>query len=56
VENQFELFQTVRELLLQPARADAIGRRGQALFEANLGAGRRTAEKIAATALALSPG
>lgn len=50
VENTFELFQTFRELLLDPERARRIGEAGKKTYQENLGAGRRTAEMILAAA------
>jgi len=49
VENSFELFQTFRELLLDPERARQIGSAGEKTYRENLGAGKKTAVMIAAT-------
>ncbi len=49
VENSFELFQTLRELLGRAEEAARLGARAREIYLANLGAGRATAEMMAAT-------
>ncbi|GAB4242644.1 MAG: 3-deoxy-D-manno-octulosonic acid transferase [Candidatus Methylacidiphilales bacterium] len=49
VDNPFELFQSLRELLGDPREAARLGTRARELYLAHLGAGARTAGMIAAT-------
>ncbi|MFQ3671894.1 MAG: glycosyltransferase N-terminal domain-containing protein [Verrucomicrobiia bacterium] len=49
VENPFELFQSLRELLGDPGEAARLGARARELYVANLGAGAAVAEMMAAT-------
>jgi 3-deoxy-D-manno-octulosonic-acid transferase len=48
VENSFELFQAIRELLLDREGASKIGQKGREIYLRNLGAGAKTAEMIVA--------
>lgn len=49
VDNPFELFQCLRELLGNPEKAARLGARAREIYRAHLGAGARTAQMIAAT-------
>jgi 3-deoxy-D-manno-octulosonic-acid transferase len=46
VADEFELSQQIRDLLLSAERRQTLGQKGKETFQANLGAGKRTAEII----------